>query len=75
MDMLWNLLSVSNEWLMWIFLCISLVILYFLLRFLIWKKEYPEERRVFKRFLIVFLVSIIITVLVIHGLKSTLQVP
>jgi membrane-associated phospholipid phosphatase len=75
MELLWNLFSISNEWVMWIFLCIALVILYFLLRFLIWKKEQPEERVVFKKFLIVFLVSIIISVLVIHGLKSSLQVP
>lgn len=75
MEMFWNILSVSNEWVMWIFLCIALVVLYFLLRFLVWKKERPEERIVFKRFLIVFLVSIAITVLVIHGLKSSLQVP
>jgi membrane-associated phospholipid phosphatase len=75
MEAFWNLLSVSNEWIMWIFLCVTLVVLYFLLRQLIWRKERPEERLIFKRFLIVFLVSMVVAVLVIHGLKSGLQVP
>jgi membrane-associated phospholipid phosphatase len=70
-----NTFLLNNDWLIWIFLSIGLVILYFLLRTFVWKAERPDERIVLKRFLIVFLISITITVLVIHGLKSTLQSP
>ena len=75
MEFFWGLLSLSNEWFMWIFLCAALIVLYLLLRFLVWKDERPEERLVFKRFLFVFLVSIVVAVLLIQGMKSTLQVP
>ncbi len=70
-----NTFLLNNDWLVWIFLSICLVIIYFLLRRFVWREERPSERIILKRFLIVFLVSITISVLLIHGLKSTMQVP
>lgn len=75
MDPISGLVWVSNGWVMWILLSITFVILYLSLRFFVWKDHVPEERVIFKRFLIVFLLSIFITSLTIYGMKITLQVP
>lgn len=65
----------QNEWVAWIILSILLVALYFVLRHTVWRGEHPEERRILKRFLIVFLVSIAITVLLVQGMKYGFNVP
>ncbi len=70
-----NAFLLNNDWLVWIFLSMGLVIVYLLLRRFVWREDRPSERVILKRFIIVFLVSITISVLIIHGLKSTLQVP
>ncbi|MFC2144004.1 hypothetical protein ACFLQO_01410, partial [Candidatus Aenigmatarchaeota archaeon] len=74
MDLM-NIFLLNSDWFVWIFLSVSLVIIYFMLRRFVWKENRPSERIILKRFLIVFLVSIAISVLLIYGLKSTLQVP
>ncbi len=71
----WDLIFVSNEWIIWVFVSAALVVLYFTLRRFVWGDERPEERIILKRFLVVFLVSIMAAMLLIYAMKSTFQIP
>lgn len=75
MEFVLGAFTVQNEWITWVILSILLVALYFVLRHTIWRGEHPEERKILKKFLIVFFVSVIITILVVQGMKYGFNVP
>jgi membrane-associated phospholipid phosphatase len=73
---IWFIITTLGDTALWVAISIALVLLYMFPRLLIWKgRRHGPKRKVFKKFLIIFLISLYVTFGLTYAVKATLDVP